>query len=106
MNLIDLDSALKLSNKDTINLYKKHILDNICNLINPIILEYQKTINLQKISSNNKLFVKELVRKHISDYLYAKDYWERYYSNSKNKNMDIKFKMSRFLRFTEIFRNF
>jgi hypothetical protein len=69
------------------DLYEKNILDKICNIITPIIIQYQEKIISQEISKESKLFILELLNRHISDYLNAKNFWEEYYLINKNNNI-------------------
>jgi len=69
------------------NIYHSNQLNNVVNLIAPLICKYQENFTFVKINKENKLFLKSLCKKYISDYFNAKNYWKNYFNNSKNKNI-------------------
>ena len=75
--------SAKINNK---KLSKNKILDEVVNLIFPNILVYQEEILKKQYNEKNSYFFQPFVKKHISDYLNYKSYWERYFiTNKKNK---------------------
>ena len=65
-------------------LYKNKILDDITDITNPILNEFQKKIISEEITVKNKLFFKKQLKKYISDYFQYKDLWREYFIKNKN----------------------